>query len=71
VSTIDEIDEETEVGELSVKQLKIILQRNCVNYKGCVEKAELAEKVRTLWKARQDERSELYSINHLLLTDGK
>ena len=57
VSNIDEVDNEEDIDELSVKQLKIILQRNCVNYKGCVEKTELLAKVKTLWNAREEEKS--------------
>ena len=42
--------------QLSVRQLKLILQRNCINYKGCVEKRELCDKVVTLWRAREEEK---------------
>ena len=41
---------------LSVKQLKSLLQRSCVNYKGCVEKHELMERVVRLWKDRQSQK---------------
>ena len=39
-----------------MRQLKLILQRNCINYKGCVEKQELLERVVRLWRARQQEK---------------
>ncbi len=58
VSTIDELDREEDISLLSVKQLKTILQRNCIDYKGCVEKDELLTKVKTLWRAREEQRSE-------------
>ncbi len=58
VSTINELDHEEDISLLSVKQLKIILQRNCIDYKGCVEKDELLTKVKTLWKAREEQKSE-------------
>ncbi len=58
VSNIDELDSEDDVSQLSVKQLKTILLKNCINYKGCVEKDELVTKVKTLWRAREAEKSE-------------
>lgn len=39
-----------------MKQLKVILQRNCINYKGCVEKRELRDKVATLWRSREEDK---------------
>ena len=41
---------------LPVKILKIILQRNCIDYRGCVEKEELQERVKRLWKAREKQK---------------
>lgn len=57
VSTLEELDNEEEMNELSVRQVKIMLQRNCINYKGCVEKEELLEKLKTLWRAKEEDRS--------------
>lgn len=48
--------------ELSVKQLKLILQANCINYKGCVEKSELVERLVRLWKAKEEEKIRLATI---------
>jgi len=42
-----------QVQGLSVKQLKLLLQQNCINYKGCVEKEELQLRVRRLWQAKE------------------
>lgn len=39
-----------DIGSLSVRQLKEILARNFVNYKGCCEKWELMERVTRLYK---------------------
>lgn len=44
---------ENEIDLLPVKILKIVLQRNCIDYRGCVEKEELRERVKRLWKARE------------------
>jgi E3 ubiquitin-protein ligase RNF34 len=39
-----------------VRELKEILAANFVDYKGCVEKNELIEKVRRLYRDRQNEK---------------
>ncbi|XP_068601282.1 E3 ubiquitin-protein ligase rififylin [Brachionichthys hirsutus] len=43
-----------DVEALSVRQLKEILARNFVNYKGCCEKWELMERVRRLYRDQQN-----------------
>ena len=48
VSTVDEI------SSLSVTELKQILTANFINYKGCVEKTELTEKVTMLFNSIQE-----------------
>ena len=45
-----------EIDVLPVRQLKIILRRNCIDYKGCIEKDELKDRVKRLWKAREKEK---------------
>lgn len=56
VTDFSDIQHESQLNELSVRQLKVILQKNCVNYKGCVEKQELLDRVQRLWYARQEEK---------------
>jgi hypothetical protein len=51
---IDDVQTEAEVQALSVRQMKLILTRNFVDYKGCCEKDELFVKVLRLWKDRKD-----------------
>ena len=51
LSQIQNIDE---VADLSVKELKCILSANFVDFKGCCEKKELLDRVRTLWKSKQE-----------------
>ncbi|XP_056297615.1 E3 ubiquitin-protein ligase rififylin [Pseudoliparis swirei] len=46
-----------DVEALSVRQLKEILARNFVNYKGCCEKWELMERVRRLYQDQQNLRA--------------
>lgn len=56
VTSLEVLTDESQISELSVKQLKLILQKNCINYKGCVEKRELLEKVVRLWQSRKEEK---------------
>lgn len=51
--SLSEIQNIDEVEDLSVKELKCILTANFVDFKGCCEKKELLERVRTLWKSKQ------------------
>jgi len=51
--SLSEIRNIDEVEELSVKELKHILTANFVDFKGCCEKKELSERVRTLWNSKQ------------------
>ncbi|KAF1393457.1 hypothetical protein PFLUV_G00015930 [Perca fluviatilis] len=46
-----------DIEALSVRQLKEILARNFVNYKGCCEKWELMERVRRLYQDQQNLRA--------------
>ena len=47
---LDDISTETDIESLTVRQLKELLVNNFVNFKGCVEKPELVERVRRLWR---------------------
>ena len=52
---ISDCHSEEEIRNLSVRQLKLVLTRNYVNYKGCCEKEELQEKAVRLWnQIKQD-----------------
>ena len=51
-----ELNNEQNIEDLSVRELKEILVANFVDYKGCVEKNELVEKVRRLYRDRQNEK---------------
>ncbi|KAL3317672.1 hypothetical protein Ciccas_003667 [Cichlidogyrus casuarinus] len=50
-----EIKNREEIESLSVKQMKIILAVNLVNYSGCFERADLIDRVNKLWDAHQEE----------------
>jgi riboflavin biosynthesis pyrimidine reductase len=46
---ISDVRDPSDINNLTAKQLKIILTRNCVDYKGVFEKEVLREKVLQLW----------------------
>ena len=56
---LSDLHVEEEIAILPVRQLKLILQRNCINYKNCIEKEELQKRVRMLWKSRVKEKGTL------------
>ena len=47
---LSEIESESDLGDLSVKQMKDILAMNRVAFQGVVEKAELHKLILRLWK---------------------
>lgn len=47
-----------ELGQLSVLQMKLMLTRNFVDYRGCCEKAELHEKLSWLWHQKRKHRGD-------------
>ena len=52
--SLSQIQNIEEVEELTVKELKQILTANFVDFKGCCEKKELLDRVRALWKSKQE-----------------
>ncbi|KAK7478278.1 hypothetical protein BaRGS_00030536, partial [Batillaria attramentaria] len=52
-ATIDDVQSQEDVENLTVRQLKEILVNNFVDYKGCVEKHELVDRVKRLWVETQ------------------
>ena len=57
--TVDDIDHEGDIRHLSVRQLKVILVRNYVDIRGCVERRELEERLKRLWESRKKEKGEV------------
>lgn len=49
-ASLSDLKSEADIEDLSVMQLKEILARNFVDYKGCCERWELQERVRRLYK---------------------
>ncbi|XP_077421463.1 E3 ubiquitin-protein ligase rififylin isoform X2 [Vanacampus margaritifer] len=57
-ASLSDLTGEDDVDALSVRQLKEILARNFVNFKGCCEKWELMERVARLYRDRHDNRQD-------------
>ena len=51
ISDLSKIDD---IADLTVRQLKEILVLNFIDYKGCVERWELEERVRRLYSQKED-----------------
>lgn len=51
---ISDIETLEAIDNLSVKEMKELLFRSFVDYKGCVEKEELKNKVIRLWKEHKN-----------------
>ncbi|KAI0216903.1 E3 ubiquitin-protein ligase RNF34, partial [Lamellibrachia satsuma] len=49
-TSLSQVNQQSDINDLTVKQLKEILAANFVNYKGCCEKWELIDRVTRLWK---------------------
>ncbi|XP_062509255.1 E3 ubiquitin-protein ligase rififylin-like [Corticium candelabrum] len=57
--SLDELKTEEDVNKLTVRQLKEILARNFIDYKGCIERSELVERVCRLVVSHLKEKDEL------------
>ena len=55
-ASLDDLTTEDDIDNLTVLQLKGILARNFVDYKGCIEKSELISLVRHLFISHQKEK---------------
>ncbi|XP_028830597.1 E3 ubiquitin-protein ligase RNF34 isoform X2 [Denticeps clupeoides] len=60
-ASLSDLSAEGDVESLTVRQLKEILARNFVNYSGCCEKWELVERVRRLYREREQNRKSVES----------
>ena len=52
--SVDDLQSEEHIRQLTARQLKLILTRNFVDFKGCCERDELMEKVLRLWRERRE-----------------
>ncbi|CAH2074772.1 unnamed protein product, partial [Iphiclides podalirius] len=53
---------EAELGSLSVRQLKELLRRNRVEFRGCLERADLLQRARTLWREHARAHADIDSL---------
>jgi len=60
---LSDIKEASELEYLSIKQLKNLLSTNRVDYKGCIERPDLLNKVTRLWQEyNQSRKGKIYYI---------
>lgn len=64
---MSELNNEEKIEDLNARELKEILAANFVDFKGCVEKTELIDKVRRLYRDRQNEKVR----GNLIISHGK
>ena len=63
---LSDINALSELEYLSVKQLKNLLSVNRVDYKGCVERAELLDRASRLWKHHDQSKADMETQNENL-----
>lgn len=50
---LEQVESEEQLAQLTVLQMKLMLTRNFIDYRGCCEKAELHERLRWLWNQKR------------------
>lgn len=60
---LSDIKEASELEYLSIKQLKNLLSTNRVDYKGCIERQELLNKVLRLWQEYSQSRKDVEKLS--------
>lgn len=67
---IADVRDPNDINKLTAKQLKTILTRNCIDYKGIFEKEVLREKVMQLWIDCNERRYTNRATNQAFSNDG-
>ncbi|CAF0737337.1 unnamed protein product [Didymodactylos carnosus] len=67
--SLSDIKDDQNIEDLSIKELKEILATNFVNYKGCVEKSELIEKVQRLYRDRTSQQEKAKELDGMSTGD--
>uniref|UniRef100_A0A1I8FZC5 RING-type domain-containing protein n=2 Tax=Macrostomum lignano TaxID=282301 RepID=A0A1I8FZC5_9PLAT len=49
VTSLSQIDSQSQLDGLSIKEVKHLLAKNRVDYRGCIERSELLDRLRRLW----------------------
>lgn len=66
---IQDIRDPSDINNLTAKQLKTLLTRNCVDYKGVFEKEVLREKVMLLWIDHNESQERIRANEHQVLNN--
>ncbi|CAF0940634.1 unnamed protein product [Rotaria sordida] len=69
--SLSEINNEENIEDLNIRELKELLAANFVDFKGCIEKSELIDKVRRLYRDRQNEKNKAKELNDLTVGDSE
>lgn len=57
IINLDSVESLEQIYDLSAMELKVLLTRNFISFRGCCEKSELQEKVCWLWKLKEAAKS--------------
>ncbi|CAH0718675.1 unnamed protein product, partial [Brenthis ino] len=60
--TLAAVRRASQLEQLSVRQLKALLARNRVEFRGCLERADLLQRARTLWREHAKYRDEIDNL---------
>lgn len=69
--SLSELNTEEKIEDLNIRELKEILAANFVDYKGCVEKNELIERVRRLYRDRELEKQRAKDLDKAGVGDNE
>lgn len=60
--SIEDVINPEQISDLSVRQLKLILTRSFIDYKGCCEKHELQDRVLRLWNQKKSQKIDIDAV---------
>ncbi|CAF1159027.1 unnamed protein product [Rotaria magnacalcarata] len=69
--SLSEINHEDNIEDLNIRQLKELLAANFVDYKGCIERSELIDRVRRLYRDRQNEKLKTEQLDDTTACDSE
>ncbi|CAF0799596.1 unnamed protein product [Rotaria sp. Silwood1] len=69
--SLSEINNEENIEDFSIRELKELLAANFVDFKGCIEKSELIDKVRRLYRDRQNEKNKAKELGDITAGDSE
>jgi hypothetical protein len=66
---LQSLKDESAIRKLSARELKVLLDDNFVDYKGCVEKEELVQRVLMIWKSKNLQQNGQLKLSAVLAID--